>query len=134
MNTTHIICRQCERESFLEDTAVAACAYCGSHEIDTAITPNKSDAALSAMGFDKLNAEQKAVVLSTEGINYVEAGPGTAKTTTLVFRARYLIHYRRDGMHRPLILTLTDQAVDQLARSFLIEKPQERPIVLDRVE
>ena len=129
MNTTHIICRQCERESFLEDTAVAACAYCGSHEIDTAITPNKSDAALSAMGFDKLNAEQKAVVLSTEGINYVEAGPGTAKTTTLVFRARYLIHYRRDGMHRPLILTLTDQAVDQLARSFLIEKPQERPHV-----
>ena len=129
MNTTHIICRQCERESFLEDTAVAACAYCGSHEIDTTITPNKSDTALSAMGYDKLNAEQKAVVLSTEGINYVEAGPGTAKTTTLVFRARYLIHYRRDGMHRPLILTLTDQAVDQLAQSFLIEKPQERPHV-----
>ena len=110
MNTTHISCRHCSRISFL-DAAVACCPYCGSKEIDTTTT-NRSDATLSAMGFTKLNEEQKSIVLSTEGINYVEAGPGTAKTTALVFRARYLIHYRRDGIHKPLILTFTNQAVD----------------------
>ena len=129
MNTTHIICRQCQRESFLEDTAVICCPYCGSNEIGTTITPNRSDIVLSAMGYDKLNEEQKAVVLSTEGINYVEAGPGTAKSTTLVFRARYLIHYRQDGVHRPLILTLTHQAVEQFVQAFLNERPQDRPHV-----
>ena len=96
MNTTHISCRHCSRISFL-DAAVACCPYCGSKEIDTTTT-NRSDATLSAMGFTKLNE--------------VEAGPGTAKTTALVFRARYLIHYRRDGIHKPLILTFTNQAVD----------------------
>ena len=127
MDTTHIICHQCERESFSEETAVARCPYCGSKRIDTA-TANRSETALSAMGFDKLSEEQKAVVLSTEGVNYVEAGPG-AKSTALVFRARYLIHYRRDGIHRPLILTFTNRAVDQIARAFLNERPQERPYV-----
>ena len=129
MNTTHIICHQCKRESFLENTAVASCPYCGSNEIDTTIIPNKSGAALSVMGFDKLNAEQKAVVLSTEGINYVEAGPGTAKTTILVFRTNYLIHYRREETRKPLILTFTNQAVDQLVQSFLNQRPQDRPHV-----
>ena len=129
MNTTHIICRQCKRESFLEDTAVTCCPYCGSYEINTTIIPNISEAALSAMGYDKLSEEQKAVVMSTEGINYVEAGPGTAKSTTLVFRTNYLIHYRRDGIHRPLILTFTNQAVDQLVQSFLNHRPQDRPHV-----
>ena len=120
MDTTHITCRKCQRESFLEDTAVACCPYCGSKEIATTITHNRSGAALSAMGYDKLNDEQKAVVLSTEGINYVEAGPGTAKSTTLAFRARYLIHYRQDGKRRPLILTSTHQAVEQFVQAFLL--------------
>ena len=102
MNTTHITCRQCKRDSFLEDQSVFSCPYCGSDELDTIITPNRSGAALAVMGYNKLNEEQKAVVLSTEGVNYVEAGPGTAKTTTLVFRTNYLIHYRWDGIHRPL--------------------------------
>ena len=114
---------------FLEEPVVFYCPYCGSHEINTSITTNRSGAALSVMGFTKLNEEQKAVVLSTEGINYVEAGPGTAKTTTLVFRTNYLIHYRRDGIHRPLILTFTNQAVDQLVQSFLNQRPQDRPHV-----
>ena len=127
MNTTRITCRHCDRISFLEGSA-ACCPYCGSKEIDTS-TMNRSDTALSAMGFTKLNEEQKSIVLSTEGVNYVEAGPGTAKTTTLVFRARYLIHYMRDGIHRPLILTFTNQAIDQLAQAFLNEKPQDRPHV-----
>ncbi len=130
MNTTHITCRQCKRDSFSEDQSVFSCPYCGSDELDTIITPNRSGAALAVMGYNKLNEEQKAVVLSTEGVNYVEAGPGTAKTTTLVFRTNYLIHYRRDGIHRPLILTFTNQAVDQLVQSFLNHRPQERPHVV----
>ena len=129
MNTTHITCRQCERESFLEEPVVFFCPYCGSHEINTNIIHNRSGAALSVMGFTKLNEEQKAVVLSTEGINYVEAGPGTAKTTTLVFRTKYLIHYRRDETRNPLILTFTNQAVDQLVQAFLNQRPQDRPHV-----
>ena len=129
MNTTHIICSQCKRESFLENWPVFFCPYCGSNEINFAITQNRSGSALTAMGYNKLSEEQKAVVMSTEGINYVEAGPGTAKTTTLVFRTNYLIHYRRDGIHRPLILTFTNQAVDQLVQSFLNQRPQDRPHV-----
>ena len=129
MNTTHIICSQCKRESFLEEPVVFFCPYCGSHEINTNIIHNRSGAALSVMGFTKLNEEQKAVVLSTEGINYVEAGPGTAKSTTLVFRARYLIHYRQDGVHRPLILTLTHQAVEQFVHfSLKIFQPKKTVI------
>ncbi|MBQ7207226.1 MAG: UvrD-helicase domain-containing protein [Lentisphaeria bacterium] len=129
MDTSYTICHQCKRESFSEETAVVRCPYCGSKRIETSIVPNQSETALSVMGFDKLSEEQKAIVLSTEGINYVEAGPGTAKSTTLVFRARYLTHYRRDGIRRPLILTLTHQAADQIARSFLNERPQDRPQV-----
>lgn len=129
MKTTHITCRHCQRESFSEDPAVVRCPYCDSKEIDTSKVTEQPDTALSVMGFDKLNDEQKAVVLSTEGINYVQAGPGTAKTTTLVFRARYLIHYRQDNLHRPLILTFTNQAVDRLVQAFLNENPRERPVV-----
>ena len=132
MNTTHIACRQCKRDSFLEDQSVFFCPYCGSNEINTNIIHNRSGAALNVMGFNKLNEEQKAVVLSTEGVNYVEAGPGTAKTTTLVFRTNYLIYYRQDGIHKPLILTFTNQAVDQLVRSFLNHRPQDRPQVATR--
>ena len=129
MKTAHIICQHCQRGSFSEDPAVVRCPYCDSEEIDTAKVTEQPDRALSLMGFDNLNDEQKAVVLSTEGINYVEAGPGTAKSTTLVFRARYLIHYRQDKIHRPLILTFTNQAVDQLVQAFLNERPRERPVV-----
>ena len=82
MDTSHTICHQCKRESFSEETAVVRCPYCGSKRIETSIVPNQSDVALSVMGFDKLSEEQKAIVLSTEGINYVEAGPGTAKSTS----------------------------------------------------
>ena len=129
MNTTHITCHRCQRESFLEEPVVFYCPYCGSNEINTNIISNRSGAALSVMGFTKLNEEQKAVVMSTEGINYVEAGPGTAKTTTLVFRTNYLIHYRREETRKPLILTFTNQAVDQLVQSFLNQRPQDRPHV-----
>ena len=88
MKTTHITCHHCKRGSFLEDPVVVRCPYCGSKQIETKIEANGADTALAVMGFNKLSEEQKAIVLSTEGINYVEAGPGTAKSTTLVARAR----------------------------------------------
>lgn len=129
MNISHIACRKCRRKSFLETADFLCCPYCGSDQVDTLKTIHKHNIALSVMGFDKHSSEQQIAVLSTEGINYVEAGPGTAKSTTLVSRARFLIHYRQDGVHKPLILTFTNQAVDQLARAFLNERPQDRPYV-----
>ena len=33
MNTTHITCRQCKRDSFLEDQSVFSCPYCGSDDV-----------------------------------------------------------------------------------------------------
>ena len=129
MDISHIVCRKCRRESFLEMFDFLYCPYCGSEQVDTKKIIHKYNTALAVMGFDKLNEEQKSAVLSTEGINYVEAGPGTAKSTTLVARAHFLIHYRQDGVHQPLILTFTNQAVDQLARSFSNERARERPYV-----
>ena len=129
MNISHIACRKCRRKSFLETADFLCCPYCGSDQVDTLKTIHKHNIALSVMGFDKHSSEQQIAVLSTEGINYVEAGPGTAKSTTLVSRARFLIHYRQDGVHKPLILTFTNQAVGQLARAFLNERPQDRPYV-----
>ena len=103
MLTHRIICRTCERIAVTE-LELDKCPYCSSSEIQKE-SSKRSDSPLKAVYFDKLNSDQQKIILATEGVNYVNAGPGTAKSTTLAARAKYIALARRDNLHHPIILT-----------------------------
>ncbi len=129
MKTTRVICVDCHRISILDNAIITTCPYCNSSHIEMEVIHKPDPAWLNVIGYAKLNPEQQKIVLSTEGLNYVSAGPGTAKSTTLAVRARYIVHQRRDNLHTPLILTFTNQAVERLTASFLNLRQQDRPQV-----
>lgn len=66
-------------------------------------------------GFDELNPEQKAAVLSTAKRVAVLAGPGTGKTRTLLQRVRFLLNQGVPA-HRVTCLTFTKKAAEELQK------------------
>ena len=126
MLTHRIICRTCERIAVTE-LELDKCPYCSSFEIQKE-SSKRSDSPLKAVYFDKLNSDQQKIVLSTEGVNYVNAGPGTAKSTTLAARAKYIALARRDNLHHPIILTFTKEAANHITNILSLSK-QDMPQV-----
>lgn len=132
MKTVQITCFACHRNAVCDDLlrmrSNENCPYCGSSEVLKKTIERPFSAHLSAYGFEKLTEEQKQACISTEGVNYVNAGCGTGKTTLLIVRLQYIIHLRRDNIHIPLVLTFTNNAVDRI-RNCLMVRAKDRPVV-----
>ena len=132
MKTIQITCIACRRNAVSDDlfgmNSNRICPYCGSLAVLKKTIERPFSEHLSAYGFEKLTEEQKRACISTEGINYVNAGCGTGKTTLLIARLQYIIHLRRDNIHVPLVLTFTNNAVDRI-RNCLTVRSKDRPVV-----
>ena len=126
MLTHRITCLDCGRIAVTE-LKLDKCPYCSSSKIQKE-SSKRSDSPLKAVYFDKLNSDQQKIVLSTEGVNYVNAGPGTAKSTTLAARAKYIALARRDNLHHPIILTFTKEAANHITNILSLSK-QDMPQV-----
>ena len=63
---------------------------------------------------DKLNDEQKEVVLYNEGPMVVMSGAGSGKTHTLVAKVRYLIEEKEVRPKKLVIVTLTKKAAEEM--------------------
>ena len=126
MLTTRMTCLNCERIAVTE-LELNKCPYCSSSEIQKE-SSKRSDSPLKAVYFDKLNSDQQKIILATEGVNYVNAGPGTAKSTTLAARAKYIALARRDNLHHPIILTFTKEAANHITNILSLSK-QDMPLV-----
>ena len=126
MLTTRITCLTCSKIAVTE-LELNKCPYCSSPEIQKE-SSKRSDSPLKAVYFDKLNSDQQQIVLATEGVNYVNAGPGTAKSTTLAARAKYIALARRNNLHHPIILTFTKEAANHITNILSLSK-QDMPLV-----
>lgn len=128
MKTIQLTCSICHRIAVFDDLAFANCPYCNSPAVSIKSMERSTPACLTAWGFNNLNSEQQQACRFTEGINFVNAGPGTGKTRLLIARMLYIASLRRDNIHHPLALTFTNQAVEQI-KCYLNVRPHDRPIV-----
>ena len=85
------------------------------------------------IGINKLNKEQKAAVIQTEGPVIVLAGAGSGKTRVLIHRVLYLVLEKRVRPTNILLSTFTNKAagemLERIIRVFAQNKIHEQPTV-----
>ena len=64
--------------------------------------------------FGRINEDQKAAVITTEGPVLIIAGPGTGKTFTLVKRILYLVVEKHVEPRQIMVVTFTERAAKEL--------------------
>jgi DNA helicase-2/ATP-dependent DNA helicase PcrA len=82
---------------------------------------------------NKLNKEQKAAVLQTDGPMIVLAGAGSGKTRVLIYRVLYLVLEKKIKPSNILLVTFTNKAagemLERINKTFRENKIAELPVV-----
>jgi DNA helicase-2/ATP-dependent DNA helicase PcrA len=85
------------------------------------------------IGINKLNREQRAAVVQTDGPMIVLAGAGSGKTRVLVHRVLYLVLEKKVRPSNILLSTFTNKAsgemLERITKVFTQNKINEQPIV-----